>query len=126
MQSKEYISNNLVEVEATKLAGDAIISKQISRTSVPRRFTHMARDIWTLQARLKGTKKRTLRMLMHPRFRAAYDFLLLRAQSGECLDELVDYWAKEQLNEPLVGKKKSRNRRNSSYRQIRNSRKEDL
>ena len=63
---------------------------------------------------------------MHPKFRAAYDFLLLRAQSDERLEPLVDYWTKEQLNEPLVGKKKSRNSRNSSYRQIRNSRKEDL
>ena len=128
MQSKEYISNNLVEVEATKLAGDAIISKQISRTSVPRRFTHMARDIWTLQARLKGTKKRTLRMLMHPRFRAAYDFLLLRAQSGECLEELVDYWAKVQLDEPLAGKvktQKSKSQRGRSYSRSRNSRKKD-
>ena len=86
----------------------------------------MARDIWTLQARLKRTKKKSLRVLMHPKFRAAYDFLLLRAQSDEHLEPLVDYWTKEQLNEPLVGKKKSRNRRNSSYRQIRNSRKEDL
>ena len=63
---------------------------------------------------------------MHPKFRAAYDFLLLRAQSDVRLETLVDYWAKEQLNEPLVGKRKSRTRRNSSYRQIRNSRKKDL
>ncbi len=127
--SSEYISNNLPEVEAVKLAGDAIISKQITSTSIPRRFTHMARDIWTLQARLKGTKKRAIRVLMHPRFRAAYDFLLLRAQSDERLENLVDYWTKEQLNEPLVGKgkpRKSGNRRNSSYRRTRSSRKKDL
>ena len=88
----------------------------------------MARDIWTLQARLKGTKKRTLRMLMHPRFRAAYDFLLLRAQSGECLDELVDYWEKVQLDEPLAGKvktQKSKSQRGRSCRRSRNSRKKD-
>jgi len=124
--SNEYISNNLPEVKAAKLAGDAIVSKQISSTSIPRRYTHMARDIWTLQARLKRTKKKSLRVLMHPKFRAAYDFLLLRAQSDERLETLVDYWAKEQLNEPLVGKRKSRNRRNSSYWQTRNSRKKDL
>jgi poly(A) polymerase len=66
---------------------------------------------------------------MHPKFRAAYDFLLLRAQSGERLENLVDYWTKEQLDEPLAGKDKPRklgNRSNSSYRRTRNSRKKDL
>ena len=86
----------------------------------------MARDIWALQVRLKRTTKKPLRVLMHPKFRAAYDFLLLRAQSDESLENLVDYWTKEQLNEPLVGKGKPENRRNSSYRRIRNSRKKDL
>ena len=122
--SSEYISNNLPEVEAAKLAGDAIISKQISSTSIPRRFTHMARDIWTLQIRLKQTKKRTFRVLMHPRFRAAYDLLLLRAKSGEPLDNLIDYWTKEQLNEPIT--KKSRQHRNNKYQRSRNPRKKDL
>ena len=120
----EYMSNSLSEMEAVKLAGDAIISKQISSTSIPRRFTHMARDIWTLQIRLKQTKKRTFRVLMHPRFRAAYDFLLLRAKSGECLDNLIDYWTKEQLNEPFA--QKSRQHRNNKYRRSRNPRKKDL
>ena len=128
--SNEYISNNLPEIEALKLAGDAIISKQISSTSIPRRYTHMARDIWALQARLKKTKKKSLRVLMHPKFRAAYDFLLLRAQSDESLQNLVNYWTKEQLDEPLVGKGKPRkkpgNRRNSSYGRSRNSRKKHL
>jgi len=120
----EYMSNSLSEMEAVKLAGDAIISKQISSTSIPRRFTHMARDIWTLQIRLKQTKKRTFRILMHPRFRAAYDFLLLRAKSGECLDNLIDYWTKEQLNESFV--QKSRQHKNNKYRRSRNPRKKDL
>ena len=124
IMTDEYMSNSLSEIEAVKLAGDAIISKQISSTSIPRRFTHMARDIWTLQIRLKQTKKRTFRVLMHPRFRAAYDFLLLRAKSGECLDNLIDYWTKEQLNEPFV--QKSRQHRNNKYRRSRNPRKKDL
>ena len=124
IMTDEYMSNSLSEIEAVKLAGDAIISKQISSTSIPRRFTHMARDIWTLQIRLEQTKKRTFRVLMHPRFRAAYDFLLLRAKSGECLDNLIDYWTKEQLNEPLA--QKSRQHRNNKYRRSRNPRKKDL
>jgi poly(A) polymerase len=102
----EHIANGLSEIEAVQLAGDTVISRQILSTAMPRRFTHMARDIWTLQVRLKKTKKRAIRVLMHPKFRAAYDFLLLRTQAGEPLGEFVDYWTKEQLEEPLVGKEK--------------------
>ncbi len=100
----EHIGYGLSEMEAVQLAGDTVISKQISSLSMPRRFTHMARDIWALQVRLKRTGKRSFRVLMHPKFRAAYDFLLLRAEAGEPLQELVDYWTKEQLDEPLAGK----------------------
>ena len=102
----EHIANGLSEIEAVQLAGDTVISRQILSTAMPRRFTHMARDIWTLQVRLKKTKRRATRVLMHPKFRAAYDFLLLRAQAGEGLTEFVDYWTKEQLEEPLAGKQK--------------------
>lgn len=125
---EEYSSNVHSDIEATKLAGDAIISKQISSISIPRRFTHMARDIWTLQARLKQTKRKSYRVLMHPRFRAAYDLLLLRAQSGEPLNDLVEYWTKEQLQEPQIGKSKikTRQKRNNSNRNTKNSKKKDL
>ena len=102
----EHIAHGLSEMESVQLAGDTVISKQISSLAMPRRFTHMARDIWALQVRLKRTGKRSFRVLMHPKFRAAYDFLLLRAEAGEPLQELVDYWTKEQLDEPLVGKDK--------------------
>lgn len=102
----EQIAHGLSEMEAVQLAGDTVISRQISSTAMPRRFTHMARDIWSLQVRLKRTRKRSFRVLMHPKFRAAYDFLLLRAQAGEPLDDLVNYWTKEQLEEPLASKEK--------------------
>ena len=52
--------------------------------AVPKRYSLPMREIWMLQLRLerKGGK-RSLRVLGHPRFRAAYDFLLLRAAAGE-------------------------------------------
>lgn len=102
----EHIAHGLSEMEAVQLAGDTVISRQILSTAMPRRITHMARDIWYLQVRLKRIKKRSIRVLMHPKFRAAYDFLLLRAQAGESLQEFVEYWTNEQLDEPLVGKGK--------------------
>ena len=114
----EHIANGLSEIEAVQLAGDTVISRQISSTAMPRRFTHMARDIWSLQIRLKRTRKRSIRVLMHPKFRAAFDFLLLRTQAGEPFQDLVDYWTKEQLEEPFAGKEKIK----SGYHKLRSRR----
>jgi poly(A) polymerase len=55
------------------------------------------RDIWSLQYRLptrSGKKPETL--LLHKRFRAAYDFLLLREESGENLNNLGEWWTRFQ------------------------------
>jgi poly(A) polymerase len=60
---------------------------------MPRRFTQFARDVWQLQPRLtRRAGKKPHRLLSHPKFRAAYDFLILRAQAGEDVQELVDWW----------------------------------
>ncbi|MEM6998749.1 MAG: polynucleotide adenylyltransferase PcnB [Pseudomonadota bacterium] len=115
----DHIANGLSEMEAVQLAGDTVVSKQISSLAMPRRFTHMARDIWALQVRLKKIKRRSFRVLMHPKFRAAYDFLLLRTEAGENLQTLVDYWTKEQLDEPLAGRDKIK----SGYHKPRSRRK---
>ncbi len=90
---EEYKSNGLTDQDAIMLASDAVLSRQITSISFPRRFTQMARDIWLLQSRLKHRRgKRPMRLLSHPRFRAAYDFLLLRAEAGEDVQEMVDWW----------------------------------
>jgi poly(A) polymerase len=53
------------------------------------------REIWELQARLAViTGKRPLRLCAHPRFRAAYDFLLLRAEVDEQAAEWADWWTR--------------------------------
>ena len=59
------------------------------------------RDIWHLQSRLtvKFGKKPEI-LLEHKRFRAAYDFLLLREESGEELDDLGAWWTEFQENAP--------------------------
>ncbi len=83
--------------DAQGMAADTVISQQVARVAIPRRFTQMTREIWALQERLgKRTPKRAQRVAEHPRFRAAYDFLALRAASGEPLQELVDWWTRYQ------------------------------
>jgi poly(A) polymerase len=54
-------------------------------------------EIWVLQPRLEQRiKKRVFRTLAHPRFRAAYDFLLLRADEGPDVAELGQWWTRAQ------------------------------
>lgn len=97
----EHERHSLPELEALHLAGDAVVSRQVSQVALPRRITLMAREIWTMQSRLKRRQgKRPLRLLSHPRFRAAYDFLLLRAQSGEHVSELAEWWQNLQQEHP--------------------------
>ena len=77
-----------------------IFQGQVEQTAMPKRFSIQAREIWTLQPRFEQRRgKRPLRLLSHPRFRAAYDFLLLRNQAGEDLQELCEWWTDFQEQE---------------------------
>ncbi len=74
-------------------AADQVIAEQIRHISIPRRFSVQAKEIWALQPRFQNRAgRRPMRLMAHPRFRAAYDFLVLRAQSGEVEQELADWW----------------------------------
>lgn len=85
------------DIEAMQLAGDAVVSRQVQRIAFPKRFSIQSREIWTMQERLtRRGGRRAERLLEHPRFRAAYDFLLLRAQCGEPVQELADWWTRYQ------------------------------
>lgn len=80
-------------IEATHAATDNVLRWQREHTTIPRRHSLMIRDIYTLQLRLlRRSGKRALRLVEHPRFRAAYDFLLLRNAAGEPLQEECDWW----------------------------------
>ena len=87
--------------DAMSLAADKLFSQQVARLAVPRRFTQVTREIWSMQLRLpKRTPKRVHKLIEHPRFRAAYDFLKLRAESGEPVEDLVDWWTRyQEVNE---------------------------
>ncbi len=78
---------------ALEKAMNVILSKQIKHISIPKRFTQAMREMWLLQLRLpKRFGTRAYKTLEHPRFRAAYDFLLLRTLAGEESPELADWW----------------------------------
>lgn len=80
--------------DAFNLALNDVMHRQIQRIMIPKRFSIPVRDIWQLQNRLpKRYGRRAYQMLEHPKFRAAYDFLLMRGQiEGGQLLELADWW----------------------------------
>jgi poly(A) polymerase len=79
-------------------ACDTVLRTQQSRVAIPRRFAIPMRELLMLQprfARRSGVK--SLSLLQHPRFRAAYDFLLLRAEVGVADPELAKWWTDIQV-----------------------------
>ena len=96
-------------------AANNVISKQQLFTSIPKRFSGPMRDIWFLQSRLPSRfGRKPERMMEHKRFRAAYDFLLLREQAGEKTEQLGAWWTEyQEANEErkLAMKQSTRNGR---------------
>ena len=78
-------------------ACDAVLKAQQSRVAIPRRFAVPMRELLMLQPRFnRRSGVKSLSLLQHPRFRAAYDFLLLRAQVGVADPELAAWWTEIQ------------------------------
>jgi poly(A) polymerase len=78
-------------------AVDEVMGRQLRRITVPKRFGLPMRDLIMLQPRFeRRSGRRALRLLEHPKFRAAYDFLLLRAAAGEADPEVAEWWTKLQ------------------------------
>jgi poly(A) polymerase len=79
-------------------ACDTVLRAQQSRVAIPRRFAVPMRELLMLQPRFgRRSGIKSLSLLQHPRFRAAYDFLLLRAQVGVAEPELAQWWTDVQL-----------------------------
>lgn len=86
------------ESQAMLQAIRQVMPEQARLVALPKRFATRARDIWLLQLRLQRTSgRRAMLLLEHVSFRAAYDFLLLRAEAGEPLQELGEWWTQFQL-----------------------------
>jgi poly(A) polymerase len=79
-------------------ATDTVLRTQQSRVAIPRRFGIPMRELLMLQPRFnRRSGVKSLSLLQHPRFRAAYDFLLLRAQAGVADPELAKWWTDIQV-----------------------------
>ena len=91
-------ARGMSDLQAHDAAGADVIERQIQHVSLPRRFSLMVREIWGLQPRLVNRRGRGAagRLFGNPRFRAAYDFLVLRAESGEDVAEHAQWWTRFQ------------------------------
>ncbi|WP_173921057.1 polynucleotide adenylyltransferase PcnB [Pseudidiomarina piscicola] len=100
--------SGLPPVDAMNIAAADVIGRQMQSIAVPKRFTIPAREIWQFQQRFERAKgKRVKTLLGHPRFRAAYDFLLLRSATATPLEqkklsELAQFWTKQQEHAPVA------------------------
>lgn len=93
----QQLSTEMPHPQAWSQACQQVIQKQLTRTAIPKRFSLPMREIWDLQLRLpQRSGLRALRTLDHPRFRAAYDFLLMREDAGEELQGLGQWWTRYQ------------------------------
>lgn len=80
--------------------GQYLLTQQQKHVSIPRRVVVLIQEIWLLQLRLtrQNRSKRVYNIMEHPRFRAGYDFLLLRANAGEEQLKPIAQWWTEFIN----------------------------
>ncbi|MEK7262844.1 MAG: polynucleotide adenylyltransferase PcnB [Pseudomonadota bacterium] len=96
-QMQSLAERGQIGYEALMRATDTVLQEQLQHVSIPRRFSVPMREIWAMQERLvRRGGRQAFRLLEDKRFRAAYDFLLLRADTGEAPKELAEWWTRFQ------------------------------
>ena len=94
---KKQEGEGMKPIPALQQAMEEVIAVQVEKLAIPRRYTTDMKEIWALQPRLLNRAgRRPYKLLEHPRLRAGFDFLELRAESGEVDREVVDWWARFQ------------------------------
>ena len=118
---KSIEAGGMPPIPALFKAMDQVLQLQAEKLAIPRRYGGDMKDIWAMQPRFEQRSgRRPHRLLELPRFRAGYDFLLLRCESGELDAEIGEWWTafqdaggadREQMLMPESAPKKRRRRR---------------
>jgi len=96
-QIEIFSQKGMPSYEARQKAASHVMTEQQQCIGIPKRFSMMAKEIWQLQFRLANRRRKSVfSLFQHPRFRAAYDFLCLRAGEDSELQELADWWTEFQ------------------------------
>jgi poly(A) polymerase len=88
---QKYTAAGDYPVPALNRAMDDVLDMQTEKLAIHKRYSADMREIWGLQHRLEKRGRSAMKLLEHQRFRAGYDFLLLRCESGE-LDAAIGQW----------------------------------
>jgi poly(A) polymerase len=132
MRAALRIKQGMHAPEAFERAAEEVLRDELKHVMIPKRFSVPMREIWSMQPRFeRRSGQQPFRLLEHKRFRAAYDFLLLRVQNGEVEAEVGEWWTRIQTADEAerramvaaiappaagtgTGKKRRRRRRRSS------------
>lgn len=94
-------SEKISTLPALQNAGSEIFARQVRTIAVPRRFSQIAKNIWTMQPRFSNTRgKQPLRLMNHPNFRAGYDFFCIQSMVGLTTFQLCEWWTQFQKDHP--------------------------
>jgi len=94
------IKNNEINIRKFFRSMDGVLREQQKLTAVPRKFNSYIKDIWVLQLKLHSrVKSQPYKIIRHPRFRAAYDFLLVREKASFDKNGLGKWWTDFQKND---------------------------
>jgi poly(A) polymerase len=123
------VAQGMRPLEALERSAEEALRDELRHVLIPRRFSVPMREIWSMQMRFDRRQgQQPFRLLEHKRFRAAYDFLLLRVHTGEAEAELGEWWTRFQqvpdaerqgmvsafVGKPGTGKKRRRRRGRSA------------
>ena len=103
---KKCVKNNEINIRIFFRSMDNILKNQQQLTAIPRKFHSYIKDIWILQLKLHSRiGSQPYKLLKHPRFRAAYDFLLIREKASNDKKQLGSWWTSFQRNDQDLRKK---------------------
>lgn len=98
-----YRKRGAKEFESAEKAAAYVLGEASRIVAIPRRFATVVWEIWSMQNRFERRRaKAPQRLSSHSRFRAAYDFLLLRSKIGEAPNELAEWWTLYQERNPIT------------------------
>jgi poly(A) polymerase len=117
----EVIARGEHRIPALLHAMEEVLDEQRETITIPQRFAGVTREIWLMQPRFEQrTSKAALRLVEQPRFRAAYDFLLLRAAAGEVEKEIAEWWTEFIESDPDVRQQLIDQRQRAAQRNAKN------
>ena len=105
-------SEQISTIPALHNAGSEIFQRQVQTIAVPRRFSQIAKNIWSMQPRFSNTRgQQPLRLLNHPNFRAGYDFFCIQSMVGLATHQLCQWWTRFQEEQEQAAPEQKKARR---------------